>query len=214
MRKVFIHTLLKVFLFTAPWYSGLVASETVICGLKTVTVQSGSITQIKHEDGTVHTGGSVSNNWTYNGSSIKHRLFGDPIPCGTKPKTRDETIEELSSRFVENPAMYDMTLQEAELMTSYTASLMRNDDQCHLLVDASKSTSRKGMFFIDCNDLSSTTRRFWISETDLANGSLIEATAPVSETAALQICSQELKARTTNPSTYDSLLITQTLLRH
>lgn len=79
-------------------------AKTLTCGLKKVTVQGNQITKIVHEDGTVHTGGSVSKNWKYDGESIKHRLFDKPISCGNKSKTRDEIIAELSGKFTENQA--------------------------------------------------------------------------------------------------------------
>src|SRR5690606_41314871 len=72
-----------------------VNANTLTCGLKTVTLSGNTITKIVHEDGTIHTGGSVSNNWTYDGKSIKHRLMDDAIPCGTKAKSRDEVIAEI-----------------------------------------------------------------------------------------------------------------------
>ena len=38
-------------------------AEEINCGLKTITVQNGKIDQIRHEDGTIHSGSSVSDNW-------------------------------------------------------------------------------------------------------------------------------------------------------
>ena len=86
-------------------------AETINCGLKTITVQNGKIDQIRHEDGTIHSGSSVSDNWVYDGKSIKHRLMDDRIPCGTKPKSRDEIIAELSSVFIKNPSLHGMDKQ-------------------------------------------------------------------------------------------------------
>jgi hypothetical protein len=182
-------------------------ATTLTCGLKKVTVQGNQITKIEHEDGIVHTGASVSNNWKYDGTSIKHRLLDKSISCGNKPKSRDEIIDELSGKFTEKPSLYGMNQQEAEQMKTYTASLMKTDNACHLLVDAAKSTSRKGMFYVDCNDKSSNTKRYWVSENELKQGIAKKATSPVSESLAKEICSQELKKRTNNPSTYDPSLI-------
>ena len=181
-------------------------ANTLTCGLKTVTLSGNTITKIVHEDGTVHTGGSVSNNWTYDGKFITHRLMNEPIACGSKAKSRDEVIAELSGRFSKNPKSHGMTAQEANLMGKYTANLMRQDASCHLLVDAAKSTSRQGMYYVDCNDKQSKTKRYWVSESDLAGGSLKKAATPVSSSDAISTCNNELKARTTNPSTYDPSL--------
>lgn len=188
-------------------------ATTLTCGLKTVTISGKKITKIVHEDGSVHTGGSVSNNWTYDGKAITHRIMKEPISCGSKAKGRDEVIAELSGRFSKNPKSYGMTSREADLMGKYTAKLMRDDNECHLLVDAGKSTTRQDMFYIDCNDKRSESKRFWVSENDLAGGSIKPAAAPVSSGDAISICSGELKARTTNPSTYDPALILGTSSR-
>lgn len=142
-------------------------AKTLTCGIKTVTISGNTITKIVHEDGTVHTGGSVSNNWTYDGKTITHRLMKKPISCSSKAKSRDEVIAELAGRFEKNPKSYGMTGQEANLMGKYTAKLMRKNNACHLLVDAAKSTSRQEMFYIDCNDKQSKSKRYWVSESDL-----------------------------------------------
>lgn len=203
MKRASMHsaTLIACALF-APGAS----ATTLTCGLKSVTLSGNTITKIVHEDGTVHAGGSVPNNWTYDGKAITHRLMGKPISCGSKAKSRDEVIAELSGRFADNPEAHGMTAKEADLMGTYTARLMRQDASCHLLVDAGKSTSRAGMFYIDCNDRQATTRRFWVSESDLARGSVGGAAAPVPSGDAISVCSSELKARTSNPNTYDPSL--------
>ena len=188
-------------------------AQTLTCGLKKVTVQGSQITKIVHEDGTVHTGGSVSKNWNYDGESIKHRLFDKPISCGSMSKTRDEVIAELSGKFTEKPNLYGMNQQEAEQMRGYTANLMKTDSACHLLIDAAKSTSREGMFYVDCNDKSSNTKRYWVSENELKQGTAKKATSPVPESLANEICNRELKERTNNPSTYDPSLILGTSSR-
>lgn len=180
--------------------------ETLSCGLKTVTLSGNTITKIVHEDGTVHTGGSVSNNWSYDGKSITHNIMREPISCSSKAKSRNEVITELSGRFSKNPKSYGMTAHEANLMGKYTAKMMWQDSACHLLVDAAKSNSRQGMFYIDCNDKQSKTKRYWVSESDLAGGTVKKAATPVSSSDAISICNKELKARTTNPSTYDPAL--------
>jgi hypothetical protein len=182
-------------------------ATTLTCGLKKVTVQGNKITKIVHEDGTVHTGASVSKNWKYDGASIKHRLFDKSISCGNKSKNREEIIDELSGKFTEKPSLYGMNQKEAEQMKAYTANLMKTDNACHLLVDAAKSTSRKGMFYVDCNDKSSNTKRYWLSENELKQGIAKKATSPVSESLAKEICSRELKKRTNNPSTYEPSLV-------
>ena len=79
-------------------------AKTLTCGLKKVIVQGNQITKIIHEDGTVHSGGSISRNWKYDGASIKHRLFDKPIACGNKPKNREEIITELSGKLTEKPS--------------------------------------------------------------------------------------------------------------
>jgi len=188
-------------------------AETINCGLKTITVQSGKLTQIKHEDGTIHSGNSVSDNWSYDGKSIKHRLMDDRIPCGTKPKSRDEVVAELSSRFIKNPSLYGMDKQEARWMASYTANLMKTDKNCHLLVDAAKSTQRKETFYIDCNDHSGSSHRYWVSRGDLKAGNSRPPATPVSEAAAIDICNTELRSKATNPSTYNPSLLTGTTSR-
>jgi hypothetical protein len=181
--------------------------ETITCGLKTVTVEENVIIKIIHEDGTIHTGGSVSNNWTYDGESIKHRLIDEAIPCGSKPKSRNDVISDLSGKFTTKPDLYGMNKQEAELMRDYTANLMRKDNECHLLVDAAKSASRKDMFYIDCNNKSSNIKRYWISKSELNKGVVKNITSPVSNSLAIEVCSNELKKNTKNPSTYNPSLL-------
>ena len=188
-------------------------AETINCGLKTITVQNGKIDQIRHEDGTIHSGSSVSDNWGYDGKSIKHRLMDDRIPCGTKPKSRDEVIAELSSRFVKNPSLHGMDKQEARWMASYTANLMKTDKNCHLLIDASKSTQRKETFYIDCNDHSGNSYRYWVSRGDLKAGNSRPPATPISEAAAIDICNTELRSKATNPATYNPSLLTGTTSR-
>lgn len=200
-----IRTVPVLFLLCAS--TGLANANTFTCGLKTVTVSGNTITKIVHEDGTVHTGGSVAKNWNYDGKSITHNLIKDPISCGNKEKSRAEVIAELSSALSKNPKSYGMTPNEANLMVKYTTKLMNEDQSCHLLVDAGKSTQRKGMFYIDCNDKRANTRRFWISENDLAGGSLKGPRTPISIGEATLVCNKELKARTTNPGTYDPSLV-------
>ena len=182
-------------------------AETLICEFKKVTVQGNQITKIEHEDGTVHTGESASKNWKYDGASIKHRLINKSISCENKVKSRNEVIEELSGKFTEKPSLYGMSQQEAAQMKAYTANLMIVDDACYLLVDAAKATSRQGMFYIDCNDKFSNTKRYWISDDELKQGIVKKTTAPVSDNLAKEICNQELKKRTNNPSTYKPSLI-------
>ncbi len=189
-------------------YTQSAKAETINCGLKTITVQSGKIEQIRHEDGTVHSGNFVSDNWSYDGKSIKHRLMDDRIPCGTKPKSREEVVTELSSRFTKNPSLHAMDKQEARWMASYTANLMKTDKNCYLLVDASKSTQRKEMFYIDCNDQSGNPRRYWVSRDDLKAGNSRPPATPVSEATAIDICNRELRSKVTNPATYNPSLLT------
>lgn len=141
-------------------------ANAITCGLKTITLNGNTIAKIVHEDGTIHTGKSVSNNWSYDGKSITHGLMNETISCGNKAKSRDEIITELSGQFSKNPNSYGMNAQEAVLMSEYTEKLMRQDSSCHLLVGAAKSTSRQGMFYIDCNDRQSNTKRYWVSEID------------------------------------------------
>lgn len=188
-----------------------VQAETLHCGLKTVTIKNGTITKIKHEDGTVHT--SVSDNWSFDGKAIKHRFDDEPIPCSTQQKTREETIGELSQRFMEKPELHGMTEEEAKWMSAYTESLMKTDPKCYLLVDASKSTQRKNMFFIDCNNKAGKGHRYWVSKDDLQKGSKVSAAAPIPKDDALKLCNMELKARTSNPSTYDPALLTGSVSR-
>lgn len=185
-------------------------AETISCGLKTITVQGGKLTQIRHEDGTIHSGNSVSDNWGYDGKSIKHRLMDDRIPCGTKAKSRDDVVVELSSRFIKNPSLYGMDKQEARWMASYTANLMKTDKNCHLLVDAAKSTQRNEMFYIDCNDRTGKSHRYWVTRSDLKSGNSRPPAKPVSEATAIDICNTELRSKATNPSTYNPSLLTGT----
>lgn len=188
-------------------------AETINCGLKTITVQSGKLTQIMHEDGTLHSGSSVSDNWVYDGKSIKHRLMDERIPCGTKPKSRDEIIAEVSSVFIKNPSLHGMDKQEARWMARYTANLMKTDANCHLLVDAAKSTQRNEMFYIDCNNNSGNSHRYWVSRGDLEAGNSRQPATHVSKAAAIDICNTELRSKATNPATYNPSLLTGTASR-
>lgn len=187
--------------------------DRINCGRKAITLKNGNIDKIYHEDGTMHSGASVSKNWNYDGSSIKHRYEDDRIPCGTKPQTRDEIIKDLSSQFVKNPSMYGMNKEEAKLMVNYTANLMTFDKTCHLLVDAAKSTQRKGMYYIDCNDSSANSSRYWVSDGDLKTGIPKPPETPIPEADATKICNTELRSKTTNPTTYDPSLLTGTTSR-
>jgi hypothetical protein len=190
--------------------STIVSASTITCGVKTITLSANTITKIVHEDGTVHTGASISNNWTYDGKAITHRLLGERIPCGNRPKSRDELIAELSGQFSKDPGSFGMTPREASLMGVYTSKLMKQDPTCHLLVDAAKSTSRPGMFYIDCNDAKANTTRLWLSQKDLQAGTLTTAAKPVSSADAVSICNAQLKSRATNPATYSPSLLTGT----
>lgn len=183
-------------------------AEKFNCGLKTISVQNGKIEQIQHEDGTIHSSNSVSDNWGYDGKSIKHRLMDERIPCGTKPKSRDEVVAELSSRFTKNPSLHGMRKQEARWMNRYTANLMNTDKNCHLLVDASKSTHREEMFYIDCNDHSGNSRRYWVSRDDLKAGNSRPPATPVSEAAAIDICNRELRSKATSSAINNPPLLT------
>lgn len=200
-------------LFALALSAQMTKAETIHCGLKTITVQNGKITHLRHEDGTVHSGSAVADNWSYNGKSIKNRYDDKPIQCGTKPKSRDEIISELSSRFVANPKLYGMDKQEAKWMMSYTSNLMITDKNCHLLVDAAKSSQRKDTFYIDCNNQSGQSRRYWVSRNDLKEGSVKPPATPISTTAAVELCNAELRSKTAHPATYNPSLLTGTTSR-
>lgn len=199
-----------VFIFFTPLN---VSAQVLTCGLKKVTIKDGRINKIEHEDGTVHTGVSVSDNWEYDGTSIKHSLLGESIPCGNEPKTRDEIISELSSKFLDHPDSYGMNKEEAELMKKYTSNLMKTDNSCHLLVDAAKSVSKQGMFYIDCNDKNLNLKRHWVSEDDLKEGVNKMAMTPVSEGVAINICDNEIKKRIKKPTEYNPSLVIGTTSR-
>lgn len=211
MRTISTALFLTLFVITAS--TQVAKAATINCGLKTITVQNGKINQITHEDGTIHSGSSVSNNWSYDGKSIKHKLMDDRIPCNTKPKSRNEVISELSAVFIKDPSLHGMNKQEAQWMTSYTADLMKTDKNCYLLVDASKSTQRKEMFYIDCNDRTGVKRRYWVSRDDLKTGNQKPSAAPVSKATAIDICNTKLRLKTTNPTTYNPSLLTGTTSR-
>ncbi len=196
--------ILAVFIF----FSSLnVSAQVLTCGLKKVTINDGQIRKIEHEDGTVHVGNSVSQNWSYDGVSIKHRLFDDSIACDSKPKSRDEIISELSGRFLNNPSSYGMNNDEAELMRDYTANLMKNDTSCYLLVDAAKSVSKGGMFYIDCNDKLANPKRYWVSDSELKDGKIKKPIMPINENTAKNICNEEIKKRIFNPEKYNPSLV-------
>ncbi len=212
MRNRIAATLIVTFA-TIAISAQIAKAETINCGLNTITIQNGKISKIKHEDGTIHQGNSVSDNWTYDGKSIKHRYMNDRIQCGSKPKSREEVITELSSRFVNDPSLYGMDKQEAQWMASYTANLMKTDKNCHLLIDAAKSTQRKETFYIDCNDHSGNSNRYWLSRSDLKNGNSKPPALPVSEASAIDICNKDLRSKVTNPATYKPALLTGTTSR-
>ncbi|OUR60436.1 hypothetical protein A9Q74_13405 [Colwellia sp. 39_35_sub15_T18] len=191
----------------------VVKAETIYCGLKTITVQNGKMTQIRHEDGTIHKLGSDSKYWSYDGKSIKHKLIGERLPCGTNPKSRDEIIDGLSSRFIKNPSIYNMDKQEALWMTSFTANLMKTDKNCHVLVDASKSVVRNDMFYIDCSDHSDKSHRYWVTRGDLKAGNSRPPATAVTKLVAINICSTELRSKAMIPSTYNPALLTGTSSR-
>lgn len=180
---------------------------TLSCGFKTVSFLNGKITQIIHEDGTIHQ--DVSNNWSYDGKAIKHSL-GEVIPCGNVAKTRDEVINELSSRIKNEPELNGMDQSEADLMAEYTSELMKVEPYCYWVIGAVKSKTKDNMFFIDCNDQSSKFHRYWISNEDLMNKKLVKPLFTIPEVEAIHICNDELKNRTSFPSTYNPSLITGT----
>ena len=64
------------------------------------------------------------------------------------------------------------------------------------------------MFFVDCNDKSSRSHRYWISKDELLSGEQVAAAKPISERKALEICNVAIKERTSHPSTDDPDLIT------
>lgn len=200
-------------LFFLALISFAVCAEVRTCGLKTITLKGKSIIKIVHEDGTVHTGASVSNNWIYSGDSISHWLMKEPIECDGKAKSRNEIVTELSGRFAKSPDSYGMTPKEADLMGSYTADLMKNENQCYLIVDAAKSTQRPGMFYIDCNDKHSITKRYWISQKDLIDGNIKSEIGAIASGDAIMLCNERLKAHASNPSTYDPYFVTGTSSR-
>jgi hypothetical protein len=184
------------------------SAEVLHCGLKTVTINSGKIQKIRHEDGTVHTGGSVSRNWTFDGKSIKHRMDVKSIQCSRgKAPDRKTVISQLAARFTDDPSLYGLSKAEASQMKDYTTRLMTEKNECHLLIDAAKSTGRAGMFYIDCNDQKGNSHRFWISNDDLQNQKARSASKPMDHSGTLRLCDSELKSRATNRSTYDSSLI-------
>ena len=195
------------------FFASSAGATTLYCGSKTVTLSGNTVVKIIHEDGTVHDGASISKWWSYDGKAIMHSRLQERLLCSTKAKSRNEIIEELSGRFSKNPKVHGMTAQEAKLMGQYTAMLMRQESSCHLLVDASKSTQRQGMFFIDCNDQQAKTKRIWISESDLKQGVVKQAAAPISTSKAISICNDALKSRTKNKSTYDPALTLGTVSR-
>lgn len=181
--------------------------DVLYCGFKTLTIVNGQITQIIHEDGTVHQGVNVANNWSYDGRSIKH-IKGEVIACGNEAKTRDEVIKELSSRFKVKPEINGMDQQEGELMAQYTLEMMKKDPACFLVSDASKSTSREGMFYIDCNDQDKNKHRYWISAENLYNQNLVESVQSVSDQDAISICNDALKSNVIYSATYSPSLNT------
>lgn len=181
--------------------------DVVYCGFKTVTIVNGKVTQIIHEDGTVHQGVNVASNWSYDGKSIKH-LKGEEISCGNVAKTRDEVIKELSSRFKIKPEINGMDQQEGELMAQYTLEMMQKNPACFLVVDASKSTSREGMFYIDCNDQDHNKHRYWVSAENLNNKQLVDSAQSVTDQEAILTCNDALKANAVYPSTYSPSLNT------
>lgn len=183
------------------------------CGLTKIKVQKGQIIWIQHEDGTVQSGVGVSSNWTYDGKSIKHNLMRDAIPCGTQEKNREEVINELSSRFQNQPNVYGFTQSQGKWMSEYTAKLMRSGTTCYLMVDAARSEQRKNMFYIDCNDRRGQSHRYWVSSEDLKSGTLRPPSSSIDEGVAFQMCNAELRSRTTNPATYDPAVFTGTISR-
>jgi hypothetical protein len=189
-------------------FSVSASAEVLHCGLKTVTVNGGKIQKIRHEDGTVHTGDSVSRNWTFDGKSIKHRFHDKSIQCSTgKAPDRKTIISQLAARFADDPSLYGLSKAEGSQMKDYTTRLMTEKNECHLLIDAAKSTGRAGMYYVDCNDQKGKSHRFWISRDDLKSQTSRSASKPMDRSGALRLCDSELNSRATNRSTYDSSLI-------
>lgn len=187
------------------------SAKVLSCGPKAVEVSGNRIVSIRHEDGSVHRGRSVSDNWTFDGRSIVHRLIREPILCSDEtPKTitREDVIQRLSRPFANHPARYGMSQEEGEQMARYTENLMRTDQDCYRATDAAKSTSRPGMFYIDCTNQADQIRRFWISSSDLSSGTQRSMPKPLDQNDAIRACSNQLRARVVNPSTYDPAVLT------
>ena len=177
-------------------------AETVHCGNKTIVVQDGKLTQITHEDGSIHTGDSVSENWQYNGKSIKHRLETKAIPCGTKPRSKDELAAESAAKFTQNPTLHGLSAREAKLLSTYARKLMAADPTCAYLVDGAKSTQRKDMYYLDCRDQQGEVQRRWLSRGDLAGGNIQEGSSTIRNEAAERVCHDQLRSKVVIPSTY------------
>ncbi|MBV5336985.1 MAG: hypothetical protein J0653_03105, partial [Deltaproteobacteria bacterium] len=177
-------------------------AETIHCGNKTIVVQDGKLTQITHEDGSTHSGGSISENWQYNGKSIKHRLDTKAIPCGTKPKSRDELSAESAAKFTQNPSLYGLSVGEAKLLSKYARKLMAMDSTCVFLVDGAKSTQRKDMYYIDCRDVRGEVQRRWLSRGDLAGGDIKAGPSTIGNDSAERVCHDQLRSKVAIPSTY------------
>ena len=145
-------------------------AQELTCGLKQVTIENGKIARIRHEDGTVHEGAErLSRYWSYDGKSIRHSLLAKELPCSSSAPSRAQIVEDLSSKYRKKPSRHNMSSVEGELMAVYTKRLMENSRHCHSVIDAAKSTSRAGMFFIDCNDVDAKRSRIWLSRSELEN---------------------------------------------
>ena len=182
------------------------ATQELSCGVKKIRVENGKLARITHEDGTIHAGvAKLAKNWNFNGKGIKHRLFGDRIPCSTSGPSRSEIVATVAKRYTDDPDLYGMNTGEGRAMSALVSKLMKNDPGCFNVADAAKSTSRANSFFIDCRSKAGKSSRRWVTGAELMAGA---SRGPAQKTGnALRACDAQLRANATNPSTYDPSLI-------
>lgn len=178
------------------------AADQLQCGNKSIALQDSRIISITHEDGSTHKGAGVADYWQYNGKAIKHKLDTKWLTCGSKPKSSDELAAETAAKFANNPKLHGLTVQDGKLMTRYAKQLLAHDSDCKYIVDGAKSSVRKDMYYIDCRNVRGDSERRWITSTELRSGQLTGSNT-VSNNAAVELCHVQLRAKLSNPASYD-----------
>lgn len=66
------------------------------------------------------------------------------------------------------------------------------------------------MYYVDCRNSRGESERRWITRNELLSGRVAAGTNIVSDEVAIDVCHKQLKAKVTNPSTYNPAIMAVT----